>query len=219
MREASIHSPVTGRAWWFILVWLLTGFDDLASRTDHASLAPANVRVASFTVNKVNVEVYGDRSYASSNGVPIASGTTYLTNVIVDKLGEVVSNVVAVSLPSTVTLGYDSNENLTNTRSCLLAYDCLNQLTNISYTNTALFPTGGRTELRYDGLGRLRVRREYTNTASPVLVEEVRYVYCGMEAIQERDGNNNPRVSYTLGGVLCRQRRRRWRRASRGVGG
>jgi len=107
---------------------------------------------------------------------------------------------VAVSLPSTVTLGYDSNENLTNTRSCLLAYDCLNQLTNISYTNAALFPTGGRTELRYDGLGRLRVRREYTNTASPALVEEVRYVYCGMEAIQERDGNNNPRVSYTLGG-------------------
>ena len=27
-------------------------------------------------------------------------------------------------------------------------------------------------------------------------------VYCGMEAIQERDGNNNPRVSYTLGGGL-----------------
>jgi RHS repeat-associated protein len=161
-----------------------------------------NVPVASFTVNRTNVEVYADFTYAATN-IVISTGTTYLTNVIVDKLGEVISNVVAVSLPSTVTLNYDNNENLTNTRACLLMYDSLNQLTNISYTNTALFPTGGRTELRYDGFGRLRVRREYTNSASPVLVDEVRYVYCGLDVIQERDGNNNPRVSYTLGHGLA----------------
>jgi RHS repeat-associated protein len=65
----------------------------------------------------------------------------------------------------------------------------------LNHTNTALFQTGGRTELRYDGFGRLRVRGECTNNTSPVLVDVIR----------ERDGNNNPRVSYTLGhGLLVR---------------
>jgi hypothetical protein len=58
----------------------------------------------------VDVEVYGDYAYASSNGASINTGATYLTNVIVDKLGEIISNVVSVSLPSSVALSYDNNE-------------------------------------------------------------------------------------------------------------
>jgi len=54
LRESSIHNAVKGRAWWFILVWFLAGFDALASRTGHAFVAPVDVPVASFTVNKVN---------------------------------------------------------------------------------------------------------------------------------------------------------------------
>ena len=55
MRESSIHNAVKGRAWWFILVWFLAGFGALASRTDHAFVAPADVAAPGFTVGKVNV--------------------------------------------------------------------------------------------------------------------------------------------------------------------
>jgi RHS repeat-associated protein len=69
-----------------------------------------------------------------------------------------------------------------------------------------------RTDLTYDGLGRLRKRLEYTwvnNGGSPVggplvsggwqLSSETHYIYDGYRVIQERDGSNNPTVSYTRG--------------------
>ncbi|HEY5909856.1 MAG TPA: RHS repeat-associated core domain-containing protein, partial [Verrucomicrobiae bacterium] len=63
----------------------------------------------------------------------------------------------------------------------------------------------------YDGLGRLRIRREYQGpptgrpfgptvpTTSLPLVSETRYIYDGLRVIQERDSNNVPLVSYTRG--------------------
>ena len=74
-----------------------------------------------------------------------------------------------------------------------------------------------RTDFSYDGLGRLRKRVEYsaTNSAPPPgppgvpppdspgcswsLGPETDYIYDGRRVIQERDGNNNLEVSYTLG--------------------
>ena len=61
----------------------------------------------------------------------------------------------------------------------------------------------------YDGVGRLRIRREYQGpptmgpaavpTTSLPLVSETRYIYDGLRVIQERDSNNVPVVSYTRG--------------------
>jgi RHS repeat-associated protein len=73
-------------------------------------------------------------------------------------------------------------------------YDCANQLTRITVTNIL------KAEFSYDGLGRRRIRKDYAwQTNSWTLTNEVRYVYDGMLVIQERDGSNNPKVSYTRG--------------------
>jgi RHS repeat-associated protein len=76
------------------------------------------------------------------------------------------------------------------------------------------------TDFVYDGLGRLRVRLEYVwnsgsssislngagGSGSWSLSSETHYIYDGKRVIQERDGSNNPTVSYTrgtdLGGTL-----------------
>ena len=55
----------------------------------------------------------------------------------------------------------------------------------------------------YDGLGRLRVRTEYLgNGSSWNSVSTNAYIYDGMRVIQERDGSNDPLVSYTRGNDL-----------------
>jgi len=59
----------------------------------------------------------------------------------------------------------------------------------------------------YDGWGRLRKRVEYVLVIGESLlgggswspVSETRYVYDGRRVIQERNGSNNPTVSYTRG--------------------
>jgi RHS repeat-associated protein len=57
-----------------------------------------------------------------------------------------------------------------------------------------------RSEFVYDGLSRLRIRREYTwADGGWSLSATTRYVYDGRRVIQERDGNNTPTVTYTRG--------------------
>ena len=64
-----------------------------------------------------------------------------------------------------------------------------------------------RTEFTHDGLGRLRKRLEYTGGRDDLLMSgETHYIYDGWGVIQERDGSNNPLVSYTCGNDLsCRE--------------
>jgi RHS repeat-associated protein len=92
---------------------------------------------------------------------------------------------------------YDANGNLTNDGTRSFEYDAENQLTNV-------YAAGQwRSSFRYDAFLRLRVKQEYAWQSSAwVLTNEVRYVYDGMEVVQERDGNNTPQVSYTRGNDL-----------------
>ena len=57
-----------------------------------------------------------------------------------------------------------------------------------------------KSEFVYDGMGRLRIQRDYTysNTAW-VKTNESRYIYDGWLIVQERDENNVPKVTYTRG--------------------
>jgi RHS repeat-associated protein len=73
-------------------------------------------------------------------------------------------------------------------------YDYENQLTNV-------FVVGEwRNAYQYDAFGRRRVKREYTWSGSAwTLGSEVRYVYDGMLVLQERNGSNEPQVTYTRG--------------------
>src|SRR5262249_14532332 len=63
--------------------------------------------------------------------------------------------------------------------------------------------TAHNSAFTYDGLGRLRIRSEYTwNGSSWVLSTTTWYIYDGGRVIQERDGTmggNTPLVSYTRG--------------------
>ena len=57
----------------------------------------------------------------------------------------------------------------------------------------------------YDGLGRLRIRKEYawlSSIGAWQLTNEVHYVYDSRLAIQERNSANTPQVSYTRGSDL-----------------
>jgi RHS repeat-associated protein len=105
---------------------------------------------------------------------------------------------------------YDANGNLTNSAGGRYAYtyDDENRLIEWLDNGTGLTPQPLITDFVYDGLGRLRKRLEYHEAFSErpsgdspgrgwVLDSETHYIYDGNRVIQERDGNNNPRVSYT----------------------
>jgi len=96
--------------------------------------------------------------------------------------------------------GYDLNGNLTNRESeDVLVYDDENRLTLISGELFQNF----RTAFAYDGLGRLRIRTEYSWSGSAWVADSVvNYIYDGWRVIQERDFGNTPTVSYTRGNDL-----------------
>ena len=110
--------------------------------------------------------------------------------------------------------GSDANGNLTNKPvdlsgdELVYTYDDENRLVDVKNLAVAF-----ETVFVYDGLGRLRLREEYTGSGSEggggaavpavssglTLAYEIRYLYDGLRVIQERDSNNVPLVSYTRG--------------------
>ncbi len=136
-------------------------------------------------------------NYRTNNGA--------LSMFIVDTKNELTN-----STPGGVST-FDSNGNLTNSSGVqdVYMYDDENRLvTWAHYFYNASTPTNGDlwTDLAYDGVGRLRVRWEYSyvgNQTAPgtgwQTNSETHYLYDGWRVIQERDGSNTPLVSYTRG--------------------
>jgi RHS repeat-associated protein len=132
-----------------------------------------------------------DGTYSAS--VPIGNGTNNVTAIGYERFGRLATNTVSVAGSG---LQYDANGNLLFDGQKGFAYDPENQLTNIVVTNS------WKSEFVYDGLGRRRVRREYTWVSAIgnwQSTNEVRYVYDGLLPIQERDSNNAVKVTYTRG--------------------
>ncbi len=153
---------------------------------------PLSVTVADNTTTSA-APVYVDGTYARTGITPAAGANTFVAKVT-DNGGRTDSHTLAVNLPTTQTFSYDSRGNLTNDGVRAFFYDEENQLTNVQVT------ASWKTEFRYDGQMRLRIRREYTYSApSWVQTNEYRYVYDGKLAVQERDANNNLQVTYTRG--------------------
>ncbi len=92
---------------------------------------------------------------------------------------------------------YDANGNcVTNNGYISYTYDAENRLSLISDVVYRSYQSG----FVYDGMGRLRTRNEFTwNGSKWVVGSTVNYLYDGKRVIQERDGSNNPNVSYTRG--------------------
>lgn len=108
--------------------------------------------------------------------------------------GRVDTNTVTTFLPESSSFFYDRNGNLLSDGTKGFEYDDENQLIRITATNS------WKSEFSYDGLLRRRIKKEYTWTGSAwSLTNEVRYVCDGMLVLQERDGSNTPKVTYTRG--------------------
>jgi len=145
----------------------------------------------SLVINSTNAIIYADKTFAATN-VPLVDGLNTFTNVLTIS-GTSYTNKLTKNLPVSANLSYDLNGNLTGDGLHGYEYDCANQLTRITQTNKF------KSEFVYDGFGRRRIRREYAWTGSWVPTSETHYVYDGMLVIQERDGNNAVKVSYTRG--------------------
>jgi RHS repeat-associated protein len=151
-----------------------------------------NGHPSGLTVNGQAAAVYNDLTFAAA-GVAINDGLNTFT-AVVTTASSPMTNSMTEMLPASANLTYDLNGNLTSDGRKGYAYDCVNELASETVTN------GWRNEFVYDGFGRRRVRREYSWSGSVwTETNEVRYVYDGMNVIQERDGNNNPLATYTRG--------------------
>jgi RHS repeat-associated protein len=151
----------------------------------------------------LNAGVWSTRGGMSHEGVP------QLTTVNAGTLGarsaqnqvsppDNTIHAVNVVFPNSIALQYDGNGNLTNDGSRSFVYDDENQLISVSLTNSAGILI--RSDFSYDGLMRRRIRVEMSWSGSSWTTNQiVRYVYDGAVVVQERDGNNIPRVTYTRG--------------------
>jgi RHS repeat-associated protein len=160
----------------------------------------------SFTMNGQAATIYHDQTFVVTNGLTINNGLNTFTAIATSNSVTMTNKLLQV-LPNTVNVAYDANGNLVSDGLHGYDYDCANELTRITVTNTL------KAEFTYDGFGRRRINKEFAwQTNAWVETNEVHYVYDGMNVIQERDGSNNPKVSYTrgldlsggVGGLLAR---------------
>ena len=151
--------------------------------------------VATLGVNGKQAAIYGDKTFATTEGITLANGTNVFVTTGSNSAGAlVISTLEKAVLPVTVNCTYDLNGNITSDGLKGFEYDDANQLTRITQTNA------WKSEFSYDGLGRRRITKDYTWTGSAwSKTNEVRYVYDGMAVLQERDGNNAELVTYTRG--------------------
>jgi RHS repeat-associated protein len=149
--------------------------------------------VTSVTVNSVAAQTYGDFTFASTNNT-LANGNNTFTILAHYVAGTSATNALTVNLPTNVVFQYDANGNMIGDGTRVFAYDAENQLTNVFVTNL------WQVTFLYDGLNRRRIERDYSWQSSVwMLTNETRFIYDGMQVIQERDTNNNPQVTYTRG--------------------
>ena len=140
--------------------------------------------------------IYGDNTFAKS-GITLIDGTNTFTAIATDGAGRSDTNIAICYLPASIVFSYDSRGNLVNDGKRYLSYDDENQLTSVTVSNA------WRSEFSYDGLLRRKVRKEYAWLGSTwTKTNEIEYVYDKLLAIQERDANNLPAVTYTRGNDL-----------------
>jgi RHS repeat-associated protein len=149
--------------------------------------------VISVTVNGAVAQTNSDFTFASP-GYSLANGNNTFTIIARNMSNITVTNSLTVNLPTPVSFQYDANGNLTNDGARWFFYDAENQLTNVTSASQ------WQVVFVYDGLNRRRIERDYTWTNNAWLkTNETRFLYDGMQVIQERDTNNNPVATYTRG--------------------
>jgi RHS repeat-associated protein len=206
----------------------VNNLNELTTETNSGTLTVAGtvgsaVPTTSVTVSGTGLasgaaDLYADATWVRA-GANFVSGNNSYTASATDGFGRASSDSVTVDLPSTNNFSYDLNGNLLSDGLRTFEYDFENQLTNVFVTN------GWRSEFKYDGFMRRRVRREFAWQAGTwQLTNELHYVYDHQLVVQERDGNNLGLVTYTrgldigrsfqeaggIGGLLARTDSRLW---------
>jgi len=154
-----------------------------------ATPAPA----ASVLVNGLPAQTNGDFTFARTN-LTLANSNNTFTIIAQNVYGTSATNTLSVNLPQNVALYFDNNGNLTNDGSRTFAYNSENELIKVTVANVF------RKDFVFDGLNRLRIKREFTWTNSAwTETNEVHYIYDGDVIIQQRNSNNVPTLTLTRG--------------------
>ena len=150
----------------------------------------------SVTVNDMAANVYSDATFARTN-LALPNGATNYTARATN--GSATSiDTVRINLPGTVSFQYDDNGNLIRDGQRIMTYDAEDQLVGLVVTDGVYNLT--QSGFVYDGLRRLRVRTEASWQGNAWVTNQVvRYVYDGMQVLQEQDGSNQAQVTYTRG--------------------
>ncbi|HEV2208620.1 MAG TPA: RHS repeat-associated core domain-containing protein, partial [Verrucomicrobiae bacterium] len=124
----------------------------------------------------------------------VTNGLNTYTTIAHNTYGTNATNVVSATLPSSVTLQWDLNGNLTNDGTRVFVCDGENRLVTNYVANT------WKTEFVYDGLGRRRIERDYGwQSGNWSKTNELHLIYDGFLLVEVRDGNNNVLWTYTRG--------------------
>jgi RHS repeat-associated protein len=153
-----------------------------------ATPAPAT----NITVNGIAAQIYSDLTFACTN-LALTNGNNTFTITATNVYGVKATNTLAVNFPATVTPKYDQNGNLTNDGLKSFAYDAENQLINLTLAGKF------KKDFVYDGLNRLRIKRESTWTGTWSQTNEIHYIWDGNVIVQLRDSNNVPTLTLTRG--------------------
>ncbi len=150
----------------------------------------------SVTVNDMAANVYSDATFARTN-LALPNGATNYTARATN--GSVTSiDTVRINLPGTISFQYDDNGNLIRDGQRIMTCDAEDQLVGLVVTDGIYNLT--QSGFVYDGLRRLRVRTEASWQGNAWVTNQVvRYVYDGMQVLQEQDGSNQAQVTYTRG--------------------
>ncbi len=175
----------------------VNNLNELTSVTNGRRLTVAGTTTTPATsvmVNTSNAVLYADATFASTNQ-PWASGTNTYTAIAQDSYGRTSSNSVTVNLQATNSYSYDLNGNLLSDTNRNFAYDDENQLTSVWVTNV------WREDFVYDGKFRRRIEKDFVwQGGAWIQTNEIHFVYDGNSVIEERNGSNIPRVTYTRSG-------------------
>lgn len=155
----------------------------------------ASTTMSNLTVNGLGTALYSDNTFATTNGLATVNGVNTLVTIGTDAAGDRITNVFTVNLANSSKLVYDANGNLVSDGVRSLVYDDLNELVQVTMTNT------WRTVYDYDGEGRHHDRREYAwQGGNWVAVNTCYYVYSGFNVVQEvNTALSQGTISYTYG--------------------
>jgi RHS repeat-associated protein len=194
------------------------GYNQASQRTAFTNAVGTNVLYYYDNIGQLKVADSSDNTEDRGYAYDAAWNLNYLTNNGLATEFDVDNKNELLAVVARETLTYDANGNLstgTGTQvgvgtNWVYVWDDENRLVQwFYYQNGIANKTTGdlRIDFSYDGLGRLRKRLEYLYNAGlsslqPVgwnLQSTTEYIYDGKRVIQERDGTNNPTVSYTRG--------------------